>query len=72
MANCPFLTTAEKESSCFQECIFYKSDDTKEECPFKNIEKFDDRDANVYYEYFTRKNKKLPEEDYYKKTIENA
>lgn len=78
MGNCPFLTTIEKEILCFEECIFYKSDDAKddikEECPFKNIGKFDDddRDIKVYYDYFMRKNKKFPDEDYYKKTIENA
>ncbi|URZ01369.1 hypothetical protein [Clostridium felsineum] len=52
MGNCPFLTTTEKEISCFEECIFYKDETAKDECPFRSVEKLgDDGITKAYYDY---------------------
>ncbi|AAK78972.1 hypothetical protein BJV85_003010 [Clostridium acetobutylicum] len=70
MGSCPFLTTTEKEISCFEECIFYKNENTKEECPFKSVEKLgDDGITKMYYDYFIKGNKYLSKEEYSKGTI---
>ncbi|MDF2502620.1 MAG: hypothetical protein K0R06_111 [Clostridium sp.] len=37
MSQCPFLSTYDKEIECFENCAFYKLEETNGECPFKSI-----------------------------------
>lgn len=37
MDQCPFLSTCDEKIECFENCAFYKLDDTDGKCPFKTI-----------------------------------
>jgi len=37
MADCTFLSTDEEKIVCFEECPFYKDEDSEVSCPFKNL-----------------------------------
>lgn len=37
MSQCPFLSTCDNKVACFENCAFYKLEETNGECPFKSI-----------------------------------
>lgn len=52
MVQCPFLSTAEGEVECFEECAFYNWMETsKEGCPFKSLKGYRVSKLDELYEY---------------------